>query len=160
MKAIEHNAETKLPFKSNTFDVVSANQIIEHLINIDLFIEEIYRVLKPKGYLLISTENLSSWHNLFALLLGWQAFSQHLSSKRNIGNPLRMGPLENFEHESTHVKIFTLRGLKELLKLYGFKIELIYGAGYYPFPPPLSNYLVKLDPNHAAFIGIKARKMK
>lgn len=160
IKAIRHNAETKLPFKANFFDIVSANQIIEHLLNIDLFIEEIHRVLKPKGYLLISTENLSSWHNLFALLIGWQAFSQHLSYKKNIGNPARLGFLENFEHESMHVKIFTLKGLKELLELYKFRIEFSFGAGYYPFPPPISNYLAKFDPNHAAFIGIKARKIK
>lgn len=160
IKAYRHDAETKLPFKSNFFDIVSANQIIEHLSNIDLFIEEIYRVLKPKGYLLISTENLSSWHNLFALLVGWQAFSQHLSYKRNVGNPLRLGSLENFDHGGMHVKIFTLKGLKELLELYKFRIEFVFGAGYYPAPPPISNYLAKLDPKHAAFIGIKARKTK
>ncbi|MBI3486281.1 class I SAM-dependent methyltransferase [Candidatus Daviesbacteria bacterium] len=160
IKAIKHDAETKLPFKSNFFDLVSANQIIEHLLNIDMFTEEIHRVLKPKGYLLISTENLSSWHNLFALLLGWQAFSQHLSFKKNIGNPLRLGSLENFDHAGMHVKIFTLKGLKELLELYKFKVEFLFGAGYYPFPPPLSNYLAKFDPRHSAFIGIKARKIK
>ncbi len=160
IKAIKHNVEEGIPFKSNFFDIVSANQIIEHLVDIDLFVSEVYRVLKPKGYLLISTENLSSWHNIFALIMGWQAFSQHMSKKRNIGNPMRLSKMEGYDHEGMHVKIFTLRGLKELVQLYKFKVENIYGAGYYPFPPLISDLLSKLDSTHSSFIGLKVRKIK
>jgi SAM-dependent methyltransferase len=159
IKAICANAEKPLPFESNFFDVVSANQIIEHLVNIDGFVKEIYRLTKPKGYLVLATENLSSWHNIFALLLGWQAFSQHISSIRNIGNPLRLRGSTTCEYNSTHIKIFTPRGLKELITLGGFKVEKFFGAGYYPFPPPFSRILSYIDSTHAAFIGLKARKI-
>lgn len=162
IKVIKANADDPLPFKSGFFDVVSANQIIEHLTNVDGFVKEVHRVLKPKGYLVLSTENLSSWHNIFALLLGWQAFSQHISRKLNIGNPLRIHP-ERKNLRSTsgmHIKIFTPRGLTDLVKLYGFKIEKFYGAGYYPFFYPLSRLFSRLDPIHSVFIGLKAKKIK
>lgn len=161
LSVILANAEHKLPFQSNSFDIAIANQIIEHLVNIDTFVTEIYRVLKPKGYAIISTENLSSWHNLSALLLGWQAFSQHISLKRNIGNPLRLGTqYKNRKMGQIHFKIFTSRGLKEILEINNFKVEGFYGAGYYPSPPILSKILSHIDPVHSAFIGCKARKTK
>jgi Methyltransferase domain. len=36
----------KFPIESESIDVVFANQVIEHLINIDNFVSETYRVLK------------------------------------------------------------------------------------------------------------------
>lgn len=157
IKSIKHNLEKGIPFKSDYFDIISANQIIEHLINIDLFVSEIFRVLKPNGYVVLSTENLSSWHNIFALTLGWQAFSQHISYKSFIGNPLRLQKRKG-ESEDIHIKIFTPRGLKDLFTIYNFKVEVAFDAGYYPFWGLPSYLLSKLDPTHCAFIGIKARK--
>lgn len=159
IKAVIGNIEEGLPFKSNFFDIVIANQIIEHLNDVDFFIKEIKRVTRTNGYLIVSTENLSSWHNLFALLLGWQAFSQHLSYLRNIGNPMRMARYANYDKSGMHVKIFTVRGLRELMTLYGLKIEKSFGAGYYPFISIVSRALSNLDPIHTAFIGLKARKV-
>lgn len=159
IKTVKYNLEKGLPFKSNFFDIISANQIIEHLVDIDLFVSEIFRVLKPKGYVLLSTENLSSWHNIFALTFGWQAFSQHISHKLYIGNPLRLQKTGG-EHEDIHIKIFTPRGLKDLFTVYNFQVEVAFGAGYYPFAGIISRILSKLDPTHSAFIGIKARKSR
>jgi|SRR3972149_9598618 len=160
IKALVGNVEDGLPFKSSFFDIVSANQIIEHLRDLDFFLEEIHRVLKPQGYLILSTENLSSWHNILALCLGWQAFSQHVSSYRSIGNPLSIGHNTDYKSGTMHIKILTPRGLRELAKLHNFKIEEFFGAGYYPLPSFLSKCLSRLDPTHSAFIGIKARKIK
>lgn len=157
IKTVKHNLEKGLPYKSNFFDIIAANQIIEHLVDVDLFVSEIFRVLKPNGYLVLSTENLSSWHNIFALMLGWQAFSQHVSRKSYIGNPLRLME-KRVESSDIHIKIFTPRGLKDLFRIYGFKMENTFGAGYYPFYGLPSRILSRLDPTHCAFIGIKARK--
>ena len=158
IKVTNANIEKGFPYKDNFFDIVSANQIIEHVVDVDFFMEEIYRVLKPKGYLVLSTENLSSWHNIFALLLGWQAFSQHISLKKNIGNPLKLNINRSSKNYDSHIKIFTPKGLKELIELYHFKITNFYGAGYYPFRGKLSKILSGLDSTHCAFIGLKAIK--
>lgn len=148
----------RLKYSSNIFDVVHANQVIEHLNNTDMFLEEIYRILKPSGYVIISTENLASWHNIFALLLGYTPFSlTNVSSKTAaVGNPLAPHTGEDFWEEDTwqHQKVFTTKGLKHLSELFGFKVESILGAGYYPF----GNILSSLDPYHSAFITFKLRK--
>ncbi len=80
------------PFEDELFEIVHANQVIEHLKDTDHFIKEIWRTLKPGGYAVICTENLSSWHNIFSLVFGWQPFSlSNVCEKRfQIGNPLAM----------------------------------------------------------------------
>src|SRR3989344_5522001 len=160
IKVIITDLEKGLPYKNNYFDIISANQIIEHLVNVDYFMEEIHRVLKPNGYVILSTENLSSWHNLFALFLGWQAFSQHISTKKNIGNPLKLNLAIGGKSYDCHIQVFTQRGLKELAQMNNLKVEKSFGAGYYPFRGILSKLLSNIDPTHSAFIGIKARKIK
>lgn len=160
LKTYRANLEDRIPFPAKSFDLVSANQMIEHLSHPDRLLQEIYRVLTPGGYLLLATENLSSWHNVVALLLGWQPFSLHTSYIANIGNPWQLGQKFDFPTHSRHMKVFTLRSLRELVSLHGFTVERWYGAGYYPLPPYFAAVATRLDPYHAAFIGLKARKPK
>ena len=61
-----------LPFENETFDLVTANQVIEHVPSVDQFMSEVFRVLKPGGNAIISTENGSSWINIGASIMGWQ----------------------------------------------------------------------------------------
>jgi ubiquinone/menaquinone biosynthesis C-methylase UbiE len=152
---------SKLPFPDNFFNFIHANQVIEHLYNTDCFIGEIKRVLKPNGYCIVCTENLSSWHNIFALFLGWQPFSltNVSTSKFSIGNPLSPHYQEPTQHPpqwQQHTRIFAYRGLKEVFENQGLKVEKILGAGYYPLP----GWLAKIDPKHSAFLIIKVRKNK
>ena len=44
-----------LTFTSNTFDIVLASEIVEHLWNPRNFFDDAYRILKADGYLIIST---------------------------------------------------------------------------------------------------------
>ena len=154
IEAKKGNLNEKFPYKNNFFDVIHSNQVIEHLTEIDNYVSEIYRVLKPNGYAVISTENLSSWHNIFSLIMGWQAFSQHVSKKFHIGNPLSPHFNENLKEGWTHNIVFTLYSLKEIFMKYGFRILQVKGAGYYPFPSRIAD----LDPRHSHFITIKIIK--
>src|SRR3989344_8960779 len=87
-KIVFADLEEEWPFKNKEFDVVISNQVIEHVLDIDNFIKEIYRILKPGGYCVVSTESLSSWHNIFALVLGYQDFSHTILRKKHVGNPM------------------------------------------------------------------------
>ena len=51
-----HTAE-QLPFEDHTFDVVCSFETIEHLDHPELFLQEIRRVLKPGGNIIISCPN-------------------------------------------------------------------------------------------------------
>lgn len=159
IKVIKGDLNKKLPFKNSSFNVILSNQVIEHLSDTDLFISEIYRILRPGGYIIISTENLASWHNIFALILGFMPFSlTNISSKTAaLGNPLDTHANEDFCWNSDtwqHQRIFTTTGLRHLLTLHGFKVEEILTAGYYPLP----DLFARFDKYHSAFITFKARK--
>jgi ubiquinone/menaquinone biosynthesis C-methylase UbiE len=148
-----------LPFTAEEFDVVHANQVIEHVVNSDLFLSEIYRVLRSGGYAVISTENLSSWHNIFALVLGFQPFSMtNYSCKGSIGNPLALWKKQESVYSNLsswqHNRLFSYYGLKDLFVKHGFIIEKVKTAGYYPLPAFFSS----IDPVHGHWITLKARK--
>lgn len=149
---------SSLDYEDNYFDVVHANQVIEHLYDTDNFVMEIHRILKKGGYCVISTENLSSWVNIFALLLGWQPFSlTNISNKRlGIENPfaLNAGGTQNLS-SWLHLRVMAVRALKELFEIHGFKVEKVAGAGYFPLPSVVG----KWDVRHSHFITVKARKL-
>lgn len=44
-------------FKSDSFEIISAIEVIEHIKNSLKFIQEIYRILKPGGYFYLTTPN-------------------------------------------------------------------------------------------------------
>ena len=48
------------PFKDNTFDIILASQIIEHLDNPLSFIKELWRIAKPGAEINIGTVHFSS----------------------------------------------------------------------------------------------------
>lgn len=157
-----------LPYKNNEFDVVTATQIIEHLNNVDIFISEVHRILKPNGILIISTENLASWHNIFALILGLQpSTGPWISSKFSVGfHPLHKehikvyvnNPSHHHLEQNPHTRVMTYRTMKKLFESYNFKVIDERTMGYYPFPPFLSNTLARLDKWHAVGIVLKLKK--
>jgi methionine biosynthesis protein MetW len=110
--------EETFPFEDNYFDAVFAGEVIEHLFDPDHFLDEVYRVLKSKGVFVLSTPNLASIHNRIALLLGYQPFPMGVSAKMNIGRVYE----PNSEHAQSldHIRVFTLRSLKELLRIHKF----------------------------------------
>jgi SAM-dependent methyltransferase len=161
IEVIIGNLNHKFELEDGIADGVIANQVIEHLYDTDNLLSEIWRVLKPGGVLVVSTENLASWHNIFALLLGWQPFSlTNISEYRaGIGNPLALHRGEQgIPEPSQHLRIFSPRGLIELLINQGFEIEQSCGTGYFPFRGYTAQVLSRLDRNHAAVMSIKARK--
>ena len=154
------NLNEGLPMiKDNTFDLVHANQVIEHLFETDLFIREVYRVLKSGGYAIISTPNLASLHGIVSLLLGKQPFTAHISNEVILGNSLNPRHREKHYHRgSPHLRIFTYEALKHLFEYYGFEGEKLVGVGYYPFPIKIARFLCSLDKRHAVCLTMKVRK--
>jgi SAM-dependent methyltransferase len=145
-------------FEDNTFDVIHANQVIEHLYNTDIFLSEIYRILKPGGYAIISTENASSWCNIFASIMGWQIFSltNFSSKKQGIGNPFSLHRDGDVHLDSwNHIRIYNIRGLKEYFEAFDFKVIKVRGAGYFPLWASLGN----VDTIHSHFMTFKIKKV-
>ncbi len=159
IQVVDSDLNDRFPFDDGVFDVIHANQIIEHLYETDLFIEEIYRVLKNGGYAVISTPNLAGIHNIFSLFLGKQPFSAHISNQVILGNSF--DPKHGLKHENrgrVHLRVFTYESLVELFEYHGFTVEKIHGSGYYPLPVPVARILARVDARHAVYLTIKVRK--
>jgi SAM-dependent methyltransferase len=55
----------KIPFKSSSVDLVVSNSVLEHIKDYKAVINEIYRILKPGGYLYLSVPNLCMRHHKY-----------------------------------------------------------------------------------------------
>ncbi len=151
--AVEADVEDGLPFDDGQFDVVTANQIIEHVRHTDVFLSEIRRVLRPGGLACVSTNNLSSWHNVAALVLGFQPNPMHVSDEVIVGSPLNPEHGRSHEDEGrVHLRLFTGRALDELAVHHGLVALGTRTVGYYPLPPRLAEVATRLDPLHGAFL--------
>ncbi|KKQ91487.1 MAG: hypothetical protein UT17_C0007G0013 [Candidatus Woesebacteria bacterium GW2011_GWB1_39_10] len=150
----------KWPLKDGSVDCIVSNQVVEHLSDLDSFFAQAQRVLKPGGHIITSTNNLSSLHNIFALLMGWAPFDLTNSSsfKWGIGNPLATHRGENDKRGLTwtHKTIYTAHWLMEWQQVYGFIPLEIYGAGLYPLPAVFGRYVAK----YSAFITTLCQKRK
>lgn len=97
----------KIPFKDKFFDLITAGEIIEHIYDTDFFLEEIRRLLKKDGLLLISTPNIASLGRRILLMFGL--------------NPIiEISP--NEMDSPGHIRYFTFKTLRWLLEKHGFKI--------------------------------------
>jgi len=108
--------------------------------------------------MIISTENLASWHNIFSLIFGYMPFSlTNVTLKTaDLANPFAPHSGDEFYETASwlHKTVFTTKGLAHLFELHGFKVVEVKGAGYYP----LGELFSGVDPFHSAFITIKAIK--
>jgi len=65
-----------LPFKNDFFDVILANEVLEHLTNLDLVINEIYRTLKADGKLIADVPNTTM--NILGDIFGVFGATKHI----------------------------------------------------------------------------------
>ena len=148
-------------YPDDSFDVVVTNQVIEHLSNTDLFVKEIFRILRPGGYAIVSTPNLASWHNVVFLVLALQPpFCLASDEVYGLGNPIQSMYLKERRYTThAHLRLFTLRALRDLFEFHGFKVERMVGGGYSIWPGFLAEILARIDPHHAVYATVKVRKL-
>lgn len=115
--------QKNIPLPSGSVDVIFCGEIIEHVYSSDHLLEEIYRLLRPKGKLIITTPNLSAWYNRLSILFGYQPIFSDVSLKYSVGHLFPMNT------SFGHLRIYTLFGLTELLRLHKFSIRSTYGFG-------------------------------
>lgn len=111
IKCFHQDIEAKLPFSDNSFDVVFGGEVIEHVFDTDSLLQEIKRILKPKGYVVLTTPNIASLPRRLRLLLG-------INPMIDIGLISPQG-----EKSAGHIRYFTKKSLEQLLNRNGFFID-------------------------------------
>jgi SAM-dependent methyltransferase len=114
LNVVQSPAE-KLPFADQSFDLVHANHVFEHLADPLAAAQEVYRVLKPGGVVFIEVPN--QFDNI-------QFFRYRLIGKV----PVRERNIRSIHH----LVFFSRKTLRYLLEVAGFKDVVIrnkYGAG-------------------------------
>ncbi len=104
---------TGLPFADNTFDYIVCSEVIEHVPEREKMVSEFNRVIKPGGYVIITTPNWISWYGFARRLV-------EILSRRDIHADDQ--PLDNW---------VTLPYLKREFGEY-FRIEKSRGHWYFP----------------------------
>ena len=121
-------SEPGLPFRSGAADAVLFSEVIEHLVDPDAALDELHRVLRPGGHLLLSTPNLAAWYNRALLLFGTQPVFSEVSLRGIHGRP--------GSQVVGHLRLFTARALRSMLPAAGFEVVRITGAPYHDVPRP------------------------
>jgi len=111
-----------IPYEKNTFDLVICNQVLEHLKNYRKVIDDIIRVTKRRGYIVIGIPNLAHLINRIYLLFGIQPMCLHL--------------------DGSHVRAFTHGSfVKMLASFQTVKLIDCKGSAMYPLPFFIAKYI-------------------
>lgn len=140
---VRSDLEEGIPLQDERFDV------IEHLSNTDLFVKEIYRILKPSGYAVIATPNLASGRMIFDLLLDRQPGDADVSDYFRIRGEHGLQTSKGYLHR----RLFTMEGLVALSAYHNFAIECKIKEGYGRFA-----FGKILGGRYACNLIVKARK--
>ena len=103
-----------LPFKAETFDLVTANMVVEHISDPENFLSDIFKVLRPNGRFIFHTPNY----------LFWLIFISHL-----VPDPVKKSIIKIIEHrdaEDVFPTYYTMNSsgrIGRLARQAGFEVE-------------------------------------
>ena len=137
----------KLPYADNSFEFVFAGEVIEHVMEIRSFLSEIKRVLKPSGYLIITTPNLARVDDRIKFIFGIA--------------PRHTSPIHEYLY--LHIRPFTYGSLQETLNKMGFVIKS-FKSNYIAFDVwgkrYINRFLAKIFPSLGGTLIVKAQVNK
>jgi SAM-dependent methyltransferase len=111
VEALQNNVEVDgLPFAEGSFETAAMVDVIEHVVDPIGVLDEIRRVLKPKGRLIILTPNIAKWTRRLKLLAGY--FPSTASLQEGLVHYDKKRPTDL--HDEGHLHYFTFRSLSRL----------------------------------------------
>jgi SAM-dependent methyltransferase len=141
------SAERILPFADGSFDVVFLGELIEHVLDTDLLMREVKRVLRSDGCLVLTTPNAASLGRRLLLFLG---MNPHFEASFTWPGPPR---------PAGHIRFFT-RGLLTTFLEY-HDLEIVHSCSnvvIFTLDGRVSSRLLaKLFPSLGSSLIVKAR---
>lgn len=124
----------KLPFGNGSFDIIYSCECLEHIPNPQRALDEFFRVLKPGGTAVVTTENYSN-----GMIIPWL---QSWITKKPFNSGDKVQPIENF---------FLYWNVKRMMQKSGFKVKMISGWHYvFLILPKNKNWIVNTIKNNIA----------
>jgi len=117
-RGVQVDLNGSLPFKNGTFDHVACVEGIEHLENPHHLIKELSRVLKPGGYLLVTTPNVMTIKSRIRFLL-----YSYLDFYRYFGSVPSEERHQIGDYDHQHLNPILYGEMKYILEKYGLKIR-------------------------------------
>lgn len=100
-----------LPYPDATFDAAVCLEVLEHLVDPEMVVREIRRVLKPGGVALVSVPNTGFWATRLELLVTGQ-FNPRGSPVTQRASPWR----------DPHLRFLSIRSVRAMLATGGFEV--------------------------------------
>ena len=108
---------THLPFRNETFNFVICVDVIEHILEDHMVLQEIERVLKSNGLMIIATQNSNSLNYILEAPIQRYVFKNR----------------EWMGWDPTHVRFYNPSNLFQMLKKCGFNIIKVTGTYFIPY---------------------------
>ncbi len=105
-----------LPFEAETYDMVIMTEVIEHLMNHMSALSEVARIIKPNGYLIITTPNTARLHSRASFFLT----GAHKLIRRRVG-----WDTDRARFHEYHINPLDFPTCHAMLHSLGFKIQAI-----------------------------------
>lgn len=137
----QFDIERGLPYSDNYFDAIYGGEIIEHLLDTDLFLRECHRILKNRGILILSTPNSSALVNLVKWIKKEQFYGIGYNFESSMGG---------------HLRFYAIKSLRKQLEEHNFKIEKVITLYSNGLPGKILQFLFRMRGGH---IIVKARKV-
>ncbi len=101
---------------AESYDCILCSHILEHIAYPQQLLQDIHRVLRKDGTLIVVIPNLFFWSDRLKLLMGRWEYQ----------------PFGTFDY--THLRWYTRKSLVELITSHGFVAEKFFALGWMPFP--------------------------
>jgi SAM-dependent methyltransferase len=131
-----------LPFATGSFDLVIANQVMEHCKEVFWINHEVFRALKVGGIFYLGVPNVLSLHNRILALCG-----QHPTQ---------------YKSYSAHVRPFSIPDTKAFYRFVApsvCRVRSVYGSQFYPFPGPIARLMADTFPGMAFSVFFAIEKI-
>lgn len=176
IKGFKADLNELLDLKNNYFDIVVAKDILEHLNDPSILINEIHRILKPKGYVVINVPNhfylpmrlrilfgknliwkagghdhakdFEEWNYLHKIYFTWSGFRKFIE-KHNFEIERNFWDFGTLNHYSQPEMAFLYleQKYKQIDKLPLKMIKIIWGVANFVFPKNVRAVIVSLSPS-------------
>lgn len=113
LHVVKGDIEKRLPFKDNSFDAVLSMDVMEHTYDTLHHLQEIHRVLKPNGFIILVTPNIASLSARLRVLKGER--------------PAEVDAMRSKWEDQDHISAFGIKDIKQLFNMSNFKIEKLSG---------------------------------